>query len=97
MKKCYLVQRTAEGPGGVLTVSVKAFTDAKLADTYAGGRQGDLRALMGAKLVLNGKDTGMTLVQILGSFGVSKFGHPILEVDVHEADLVPLPGIIRPS
>ncbi len=93
MTKFYLVQRTADGPGGALVVSTKAFTTLEAAERYGKDQQMELQSAMRQQV---GR-TGHTLLDYLVSFGVGGVGHPIMEVDVHEADLIQMSSIVRPS
>lgn len=93
MTKFYLVQRMVEGPGGKLEVSVKSFSTQEMADKYAEKSQRDLMSALGQKV----GTTGFTMLDFFKSFGVHGVAHPVMEVDVHEADLIQLPGVVRPS
>ncbi len=92
MTKFYLVQRTLDGDGGSLVVSLKAFATKEEAERFAKLQQEDLMSAVAAKV----EGTGRTLLDFLKSFGVGGIGHPIMEVPVHEAHIHGL-SIVRPS
>lgn len=92
----YLVQTTLALPmGGVACVPVKICADREKAEKERAERQGALRGLMSAKLVIpkggdEATDTGIVFAQALADLGVLGFATHVVEIDVEDPPLVSL-------
>ena len=95
MRTVYLVQRLCTGRAGTMTVPVKAFDDEALAKKCCEDMQSELLALVESVLVFphqgNGKGiaqaTGLTMRDMVKSFGIENIGHAYVSLDVHSTNL----------
>jgi hypothetical protein len=97
----HLVLRRLTGRGGALTVVVRGYDTAEEAKRASAAFQGDLNQLLGASLVFvedgQAVPIGLTLRQLLGSFGVEEVGHVPISVPCGVIETAPSPKIILSS
>jgi hypothetical protein len=92
MREVFVVHRVVAGEGGGLTTPVRAFDNIEAAKACSEEVQRETLALLDAKLFMPSgpgeiADTGISLRQLLNSFGITRIGHTVLPIEVSGANL----------